>query len=405
MPPEKAISKPSEEEGTCYVKKVGNMSLRMRVTLFAAMTMIIACTILSYFILKNVNLWIVTYEPATPPTGSDIIQTDPYTTSPDGTDEAYQSASIGREYVALNRSKFLRTCMAIVLCTLFPGILIIYFIMGFALKPVYQFNKNIAEISANNLGKRIDSTSNGVELNSLACSFNQLLARIEVVLEQEKAFAAGASHELKTPLAVVKTNLDVLYMSNDPSKEELAETMQVVENQTNRMIKLVDDLFAMYELREYDLSEVILVDKVIDEVVSEQTGNLEQKQLHIRVSHQKCRIQGNREMFKHAISNLLQNAIKFNTVNGQVEIAVKTTENDCVIRVLDTGIGISPEAAEHIFEAFYREDKSRSRKIGGAGLGLSIVKTIVEQHGGTVQYQPNDPKGSVFIISVPRMTS
>lgn len=381
------------------------MSLRMRVTLFAAMTMIIACTILSYFILKNVNLWIVTYEPATPPSGSDIIQTDPYTTSPDGTDEAYQSASIGREYVALNRSKFLRTCMAIVLCTLFPGILIIYFIMGFALKPVYQFNKNIAEISANNLGKRIDSTSNGVELNSLACSFNQLLARIEVVLEQEKAFAAGASHELKTPLAVVKTNLDVLYMSNDPSKEELAETMQVVENQTNRMIQLVDDLFAMYELREYDLSEVILVDKVIDEVVSEQKGNLEQKQLHIRVSNQKCRIQGNREMFKHAISNLLQNAIKFNTVNGQVEIAVKTTENDCVISVLDTGIGISPEAAEHIFEAFYREDKSRSRKIGGAGLGLSIVKTIVEQHGGTVQYQPNDPKGSVFIISVPRMTS
>lgn len=387
------------------MKKVGNMSLRMRVTLFAAMTMIIACTILSYFILKNVNLWIVTYEPATPPTGSDIIQTDPYTTSPDGTDEAYQSASIGREYVALNRSKFLRTCMAIVLCTLFPGILIIYFIMGFALKPVYQLNKNIAEISANDLGKRIDSTSNGVELNSLACSFNQLLARIEVVLEQEKAFAAGASHELKTPLAVVKTNLDVLYMSNDPSKEELAETMQVVENQTNRMIKLVDDLFAMYELREYDLSEVIFVDKVIDEVVSEQTGNLEQKQLRIRVSTQKCRIQGNREMFKHAIFNLLQNAIKFNTVNGQVEIDVKTTENDCVIRVLDTGIGISPEAADHIFEAFYREDKSRSRKIGGAGLGLSIVKTIVEQHGGTVQYQPNDPKGSIFIISVPRMTS
>ena len=230
-----------------------------------------------------------------------------------------------------------------------------------------------------------------MELNSLACSFNQLLARIEVVLEQEKAFAAGASHELKTPLAVVKTNLDVLYMSNDPSKEELAETMQVVENQTNRMIKLVDDLFAMYELREYDLSEVIFVDKVIDELVSEQAGNLEEKQLHIRVSNQKCRIQGNREMFKHAISNLLQNAIKFNTVNGQVEIDVKTTENDCVIRVLDTGIGISPEAADHIFEAFYREDKSRSRKIGGAGLGLSIVKTIVEQHGGTVHYQPNDP--------------
>lgn len=385
------------------MKKVGNLSLRMRVTLFAAMTMIIACMILSYFILKNVNLWIVTYEPATPPSGSDIIQTDPGTIPSDGADEALQSATIGREYLALNRSKFLRTCIIIVLCTLFPGILIIYFVMGFALKPVYRLNKNIAEISANNLGERIDSTSNGVELNSLACSFNQLLARIEVVLEQEKAFAAGASHELKTPLAVAKTNLDVLYMSKDPSKEELAETMQVMENQINRMIKLVDDLFAMYELREYDLSEVILVNKVIDEVISEQAEILAQKHIHIRVSNQKCRIQGNREMFKHAISNLLQNAIKFNYVNGEVEISVKNMENDCVIRVLDTGIGIAPEAAEHIFEVFYREDKSRSRKIGGAGLGLSIVKTIIEQHGGTVQYQPNDPKGSIFIISVPRM--
>ncbi len=383
------------------MKKIGNLSLRMRVTLFAAMTMIIACMILSYFILKNVNLWIVTYEPATPPSGPDIIQTEPFSNS---TDEAYQSASIGREYLALSRSKFLRTCMIIVLCTLFPGILIIYFIMGFALKPVYRLNRNIAQISANDLGKRIDSTSNGVELNSLACSFNQLLARIEVVLEQEKAFAAGASHELKTPLAVVKTNLDVLYMSDDPSKEELAETMQVVENQTSRMIKLVDDLFAMYELREYDLSEVILVNEVIDEVIAEQAGNLEQKQIHIRVFNQECRIQGNREMFKHAISNLLQNAVKFNDMNGQVEISVKNTEGDCVIRVLDTGIGISPEATEHIFEVFYREDKSRSRKIGGAGLGLSIVKNIVEQHGGTVQYQPNVPKGSVFTISVPRMT-
>lgn len=383
------------------MKKICNLSLRMRVTLFAAMTMIIACMILSYFILKNVNLWIVTYEPVLPQSDSDIIETDPS----NGADEAFQSASIGREYLALNRSKFLRTCMTIVLCTLFPGILIVYFIMGFALKPVYQLNKNIAEISANNLGKRIDSTSNGVELNSLACSFNQLLARIEVVLEQEKTFAAGASHELKTPLAVVKTNLDVLYMSKDPSKEELAETMQVVEKQINRMIKLVDDLFAMYELREYDLSEVICVNKVIDEVISEQADQLAEKHIDIRVSSQECSVQGNQEMFKHALSNLLQNAIKFNYVNGQVEIAVKSTQNDCVIRVLDTGIGISPEAADHIFEVFYREDKSRSRKIGGAGLGLSIVKTIIEQHGGTVQYQPNHPKGSIFIISVPRVTS
>lgn len=385
------------------MRKVSNLSLRMRVTMFTAMTMIVACMILSYFILRNVNLWIVTYEPVLSQSDPDIIQTDPGITSYDSTDEAFQSATIGREYLALNRSKFLRTCMTIVLCILFPGILIVYFIMGFALKPVYRLKKNIAAISANDLGKRIDSTSNGVELNSLACSFNQLLERIEVVLEQEKTFAAGASHELKTPLAVVKTNLDVLYMSKDPSKEELAETMQVVEKQINRMIKLVDDLFAMYELREYDLGEAIPVNTIIDEVVSEQADNMAQKHIHIRVSSQQCRVQGNREMFKHTISNLLQNAIKFNCVNGEIEISAENKGKDCVICVMDTGIGISPEAADHIFEVFYREDKSRSRKIGGAGLGLSIVKTIIEQHGGTVQYRPNHPRGSTFIISVPQM--
>lgn len=384
------------------MRKACNLSLRMRVTLFAAMTMIVACLILSYFILRNVNLWIVTNEPAMAQSDSAMMQTEPGSISSNDADHGAQSASIGREYLALNRSKFLRTCMTIVLCILFPGILIVYFIMGFALKPVYQLNKNIAEISANDLGKRIDSTSNGVELNSLARSFNQLLERIEVVLEQEKTFAAGASHELKTPLAAVKTNLDVLYLSEAPSKEELAETMEVVKKQINRMIKLVDDLFAMYELREYDFSEIILVDKVIDEIVSEMTEDISEKNIHIQVSRQHCMIQGNSVMFKQAISNLLQNAIKFNYVNGQVDISVENKGDDCVIRVMDAGSGISPEAADHIFEPFYREDKSRSRKIGGAGLGLSIVKRIIEQHGGTIQYQPNCPRGSIFTVSLPQ---
>lgn len=380
------------------------LSLRMRVTLFTAMTMICVCIILSYFILENVNLWIVTNEPVISSDGTEIIQENHDDIDLNDADHNISSESTGREYLALNRTKFLRTCIIIVFCVLFPGILIVYFIMGFALKPVYKLKKNIADINGNDLAKRIDSTSNGVELNSLACSFNQLLERIEVVLEREKTFAAGASHELKTPLAVIKANLEVLYMSGEPTKEELEETMEVVDKQINRMIKLVDDLFAMYELRGYDLSDVIYIDKMIDEIVSEQKENLMKKNISIHVSNQQCMIKGNLIMFKHAVSNLLQNAIKFNYDYGKVEIIVEDHSNDCVIKVIDEGIGINPNAAEHIFEAFYREDKSRSRKIGGAGLGLSIVKSIVEQHGGNIAYQPNHPKGSVFIVSIPKLS-
>lgn len=380
------------------------LSLRMRVTLFTAMTMICVCSILSYFILKNVNLWIVTNEPVISSEGTEIIQENNGDIFLNDGDMNISSESTGREYLALNRTKFLRTSMIIVLCILFPGILIVYFIMGFALKPVYKLKKNIADINGNDLAQRIDSTSNGVELNSLANSFNQLLERIEMALEREKSFTAGASHELKTPLAVMKANLEVLYMSGEPTKEELEETMEVVGTQVNRMIKLVDDLFAMYELRGYDLGDVIYVDKIINEVVSEHKESLMKKNINIHVSNKQCMIKGNLIMFKHAVSNLLQNAIKFNFDYGKIDIIVEDDNNDCVIKVIDEGIGINSNAAEHIFEAFYREDKSRSRKIGGAGLGLSIVKSIVEQHGGSISYQANNPKGSVFIVSIPKLS-
>lgn len=385
-------------------KKRNKLSLRMRITLFTAMTMICVCIILSYFILENVNLWIVTNEPVISSDGTEIIRENNEDIALNDGDMNISSESTGREYLALNQTKFLRTCMMIVLCILFPGILIVYFIMGFALKPVYKLKKDIADINGNDLTQRIDSISNGVELNSLAVSFNQLLERIEEVLEREKSFTAGASHELKTPLAVIKANLEVLYMSGEPTKEELEETMEVVDKQINRMIKLVDDLFAMYELRGYDLSDVICVDKMINEIVSEQKESMMKKNISIHVSNQQCMVKGNSIMFKHAVSNLLQNAIKFNYDYGKIDIIVEEHTNDCVIKVIDEGIGINSNAAEHIFEAFYREDKSRSRKIGGAGLGLSIVKNIVEQHGGNITYQPNNPKGSVFIVSIPKLS-
>lgn len=374
----------------------------MRVTLITAVTMTGICSILSFFILSNVNLWIVTSEPRPMTHENDISQKNDIPTSElEEINSEIPPDSIGREYLALNRTKFFRTCLLMIIGVLSPGIILVYFIMGFALKPVDKLRKDIAEIDGADMSKRIDSTSNGVELNSLAKSFNQLLERIESVLEREKSFSAGASHELKTPLAVIRTNLDVLDMYEEPTKEDLQDVIEIVEKQTDRMIRLVDDLFAMYTLSGYEIIETIYVDKLIDDIVMEQKGNMQEKNISIHIQNKQCKIKGNSVMFKHALSNILQNAIKYNVNNGKIKIIVEDRKNDCVIKISDSGIGIAPSAAEHIFEAFYREDKSRSRKIGGAGLGLSIVKSIIKQHGGSVEYQPNNPKGSTFIVSIP----
>ncbi|MDA3731021.1 HAMP domain-containing sensor histidine kinase [Niameybacter massiliensis] len=378
------------------------LSLRMRVTLITAVTMTCICLILSYFILSNVNLWIVTSDPSQMKNEVDINQkNDASTTEERGIQNEIPPHSTSREYLALSKTKFFRTCLLMIIAVLIPGIILVYFIMGFALKPVEQLRKDIAEIDGADMSKRIDSTSNGVELDSLARSFNQLLDRIESVLEREKSFSAGASHELKTPLAVIRTNLDVLDMYEEPTIEDLHDTIKIVEKQTDRMIRLVDDLFAMYALNGYEMIDKIYVDKLIHEIVNEQKINILEKNISLHIQNKPCKVIGNSVMFKHALSNIFQNAIKYNVENGKINIIVEDKNNYCVINISDSGIGIAPSAAEHIFEAFYREDKSRSRKIGGAGLGLSIVKNIIEQHGGNVAYQPNDPKGSTFIISIP----
>lgn len=220
-------------------------------------------------------------------------------------------------------------------------------------------------------------------------------------LLSRKNFFGRCGHELKTPLTVIKTNLDVLALSETPTKEEYAEVISVVTKQTDRMKNLVDDLFAMCALNGYEISEKVDVEKLIHEVAAEQQLVMQEKNILMEIQAEQCAALANSVMLKQALSNIIQNAVKNNLDGGEVCVRESVEHDFCVVKVCDSGIGISPSAAEHIFEPFYREDKSRSRKIGGAGLGLSITRNIVEQHGGTVAYQPNQTKGSCFIVRLP----
>lgn len=372
-----------------------SLSLRSRVTIIASLMMLAVCVTMSLIILRNVDVFII---------GSTGIQPEATQSAgemllPDT--ETEEAANLQELAVSVNVQIFYERTLWILLVFLLLGTILTYFVLARSLQPLKQLQEKISCISEHDLSQRIHSVSGCTELDALSQSFDQLLDRLETAFAREKNFSAGAAHELKTPLTVIKTNLDVLALSEVPTREEYAEVISVVAKQTDRMKKLVDDLFAMCALNGYDISEKVDVGNLIREVEAEQQLMMEKKNIRLEIQAESCAVLANSVMLKHALTNIVQNAVKYNVDGREVHIRETVEQNFCVIKVCDHGIGISPAAAEHIFEPFYREDKSRSRKIGGAGLGLSITKNVVEQHGGTVAYQPNQPKGACFIVRLP----
>jgi signal transduction histidine kinase len=355
----------------------------MRVTLISAVILIVACLLLAALIIYSSDVLIIDFTSI------------PKSESTQASSEDDQDSMVEFEYTYPRRQFFLYADISICV-VLVAGVVAVYFATGFALKPVNTMCSKISEIDVTKTGQRIDDFTAGKELNDLKTAFNQLLERTDEAIQREKRFSAGAAHELRTPLTIIKTNLDVLRLSDRPTDEEYAQTISVVEDQTKRMTKLVKDLFAMTALEGYEISETVHLDLLMGEIVDEYKGL--SPYIHWQISMSPCTVTANAVMIKHALSNLVQNAIKYNTADGTIAVSVRNEETACIVEVADTGIGISEEAAQHIFEPFYREDKSRSRKIGGAGLGLAIAYDIITDHGGTITYHPNQTQGSVFVV-------
>lgn len=299
-------------------------------------------------------------------------------------------------YSAFSTSSYIFMIISIII-----GSLLMYAISGVALKQVTLLSQKIANIDKNELSFRITDFSAGDELNQLADSFNMMLTRLDIAFARESRFSADAAHELKTPLTVIKTNLDVLYLDEMPTQEDCLESLEVVKKQTHRMIALVDDLFAMSTASGCKIDNYIDVAAMVEGIVVEYEPRIKAMNICLNIDLKACRIKANSVMLKHAISNILDNAIKYNELGGAIEIRVCPEDHNCVIYISDTGIGISEEHAKFIFEPFYRVDKSRSRTIGGAGLGLAIAYDIILRHQGTIEYSAAEQKGSIFRISLP----
>ena len=282
---------------------------------------------------------------------------------------------------------------------LFLGTGATWLMAGKALKPLGELTDTIEEIGGNNLSRRVEHQDRADEIGQLAGSFNHMMDKVSASFERQQRFSASAAHELKTPLATILVNLDVLDMEEKASAAQMERVLSIVRTNTERMIRLVDNLFQLTTEKSSEMCEEVRIDEMFAEILEELSAQLNAKHLSVSLSNLSgIKLTGNRTMLYRAMSNLVENAAKYNRENGSISISASQQKEDNIIKIADTGIGIPKEECERIFEPFYRVDQSRSRSVGGAGLGLALVKDIVEKHRGTIQVCSRAGQGSEFIL-------
>jgi len=285
-----------------------------------------------------------------------------------------------------------------------------YFLARKSLAPVVEMGDRAARISAANLGERLPVANERSELGRLARTFNDLLARLDLSFEQQRRFMADASHELRTPVAIVCGESEVALSQKGRSAEEYRESLAILHDEGRRLTRVVEDLFtlARADAGQYRSEFVnFYLDEAAGECVRAVRSLAARRgvELHYQDSVGELPFRGDEGLIRRMILNLLDNAIKFTPKGGRVRVELGREGAACAIRITDTGRGIPAEAQPRIFERFYRADRARSRdgEAGGsgAGLGLSIASWIAETHGGRVALERSDPTGSTFVISLP----
>lgn len=276
-----------------------------------------------------------------------------------------------------------------------------YFLAGRVLKPLRQLSIHMEKLQAGNLSRQLELPGTGDEIDRLTCSFNGMLQRLDQAFTLQRQFSANAAHELRTPLAVMQTNLDVLRKREEPTMEEYAETLQRVSEQTGRLSHLVSVLLEMTELQTVQRTDRISFSALAEEVICDLTQVAEEKDVTLLQETGEAMVIGSDPLLYRAVYNLVENAIKYNRPGGTVTVGVQADKGRAVLRVKDTGIGIGKENWEKIFEPFMRVDKSRSRAMGGAGLGLALVRDIADQHGGRVSVAQSSDQGTEIVLELP----
>jgi len=280
-------------------------------------------------------------------------------------------------------------------------------VAGRLLAPIDRITDVARRIQATDLSGRISLVGPEDELKRLADTFDSMLARLDAAFVAQRRFIADASHELRNPLAVIRTNLDVVLSDPNSDENALRDTAAVVRRATERMSKMVDDLLALARLESpQQLDERVDIGEVANEIAEEFTAVAQTHDVELRRSISGgIFVAGDRYALKRALANLAQNALRYAPADSSITIAAGTKDGWVWTAVEDQGPGIAPEHRHQVFERFWRADKSRSRSLGGSGLGLSIVQQVAQAHSGLVRLSSEVGRGSTFVIWIPALGS
>ena len=315
--------------------------------------------------------------------------------------------SIVLDVDAIERS-ILFDALGILFFVIVAGSCAAYFLAGHYTKPVQQLSAHMKEISPNTLSDSIEIEGGGEEIQELVKSFNQMTEQLDEAFAMQRRFSASAAHELRTPIAVLRTKLDV-FKKKKREQREYDELVTTMETYIDRLSSIITDLLEFAETSELGEVEDVSLDSVIKTVVDDLESVAQNNMINMQIDEQSMTqseaqtfiVKGNTNLLYRALYNLIENAIRYNNEEGSVNITLETRDQEGVIIIADTGVGIAPEQRELVFEPFYRVNKSRSREFGGAGIGLSLVKTILKRHGASITVSENNPQGSVFTIRIP----
>ena len=296
-----------------------------------------------------------------------------------------------------NKADYKRNSFIISAVLAFMGGVVTYFISGHALRPIREFSDKIEEVEAQNLADSRIEENKVKELNQLSISYNRMLTRLSDAFEVQRQFTANAAHELRTPLSLMQVQLDLYNAARHPGNDaDTMQTIKMVTEQNDRLNKMVKTLLDMSELQTVGRDEVIAVDALVDEVLADLEPLAQEKNITLVENCKNITMRGSDILIYRMVYNLVENAIKYNHVDGQVIVTAYQEENHVHLSVEDTGSGIPEELKERVFEPFFRVDKSRSRELGGVGLGLALVREIVRVHDGSITVRSNPSGGTVF---------
>lgn len=376
------------------------MSLQWRLTCITTLCIAIICGCLTMFVYKNGVHYIDSLQDAVESQGdekgnkSDEI----YISIPDDKwDEFADEFSV---QVYNNKADYKRNSLIITVLLALLGGVVTYFISGHALRPIREFSDKIEEVQAQNLSDSRIEENNVKELNQLGISYNKMLERLSEAFEIQRQFTANAAHELRTPLALMQVQLDLYNSASHPGNDaDTLQTIKMVTEQNDKLNRMVKTLLDMSELQTVGRDDKIILDAIVEEVLADLEPLAVEKNIKLIGKCEDATMIGSDILIYRLVYNLVENAIKYNHPLGQVTVTAYQRNKHVYVSVEDTGSGIPKELRERVFEPFFRVDKSRSRELGGVGLGLAFVREIVRVHDGSICIKSGKTGGTIFEVT------